>query len=223
MISRCAQALHQLFESRPVVQLNDIQAALDNASRATAFRYLRLVPYRRSYSHNGRFYTRHDPARYDRSGLLLHQGIHFSRDGSLTATLLRLVRESEAGHTHRELRDLLRVRVQVLLQQAVERKDLGRERIEKLFVYLHCDPLVRRAQVRRRKELYEVQTTEAEITDVLVIDVLLTLLHHPGSRAADIMRRLRGRSPPVTLGHVRAIFDRYHLDQLGEKGGTSNC
>jgi hypothetical protein len=223
MISRCAQALHQLFESKPVVQLSEIQVALDNASRATAFRYLRLVPYRRSYSHNGRYYTRHDPARYDRMGLLSHQGIHFSRDGSLTATLLRLVREAEAGHTHRELRDLLRVRVQVLLQQAVERKDLARERNDKLFVYLHCDPVVRRAQVRQRTELYEIQTAEAEVTEALVIDVLLTLLHHPGSRAADIMRRLRGRSPPITLGHVRAVFDRYHLDQLGEKGGTSNC
>lgn len=222
-MTRSTQTLQQLFGSRSVVELSDIQAALGDASRATAFRYLQQVPYRRSYSHNGRFYTRHDLRRYDRFGLFSHQGIHFSRDGSLTATLLRLVREAEAGQTHRELRELLRVRVQVLLQQAVDRKSLARERIDNLFVYLHSDPTVREAQVRRRTQLCELEAAEAEITEALVIDVLLTLLHHPGSRAADVVRRLRGRSPPVRIVHIRAIFDRYHLDEIGEKGGGSNC
>jgi hypothetical protein len=223
MISRSAQALHQLFESKPVVQLSDIQSALGGASRSTAFRHLRLVPYRRSYSHNGRYYTRHDASRYDRFGLFSHEGIHFSQEGNLTATLLRLVYEAEAGRTHRELRELLRVRVQVSLQQAVDCGTLARERLEKLFVYLHCDARVRRAQLRRRVELYEAQTLEAAITDAEVIDVLLTLVHHPGSRAGDVVRRLRGRSPPITLACVRAIFERYHLDRLGEKGGRSSC
>jgi hypothetical protein len=223
MSSRSTHALHQLFESKPVVQLGDIQSALGDASRATAFRYLGLVPYRRSYSHNGRYYMRHDASRYDRFGLFSHQGIHFSRDGNLTATLLRLVYEAEAGWTHRELRELLRVRVQVSLQQAVDKGTLVRERLEKLFVYLHSDASVRTAQLRRRGELYEAQTLESAITDALVIDVLLTLVHHPGSRAADVVRRLRGRSPPITRAHVQTVFDRYHLDRLGEKGGRLSC
>jgi hypothetical protein len=223
VVSRSAQTLHKLFESKPVVQLLEIRAALGNASRATAFRYLQLVPYRRSYSHNGGYYTRHEPARYDRFGLFSHQGIHFSRDGSLTATLIRLVREAEAGRTHRELRELLRVRVQMLLQQAVARNAIARERIDKLFVYLHSDPAVRQAQVQQRTALLETQALQAEVTDAMVIEVLLVLLHHPGSKAAGVLRRLRGRSPPISLEHVRMIFDRYHLDQVGEKGGSSIC
>jgi hypothetical protein len=223
MISRSVQTLHTLFESKPVVQLGDIRAALGDASRATAFRYLGRVAYQRSYSHNGRYYTRHDPARYDRFGLLSHQGIHFSRDGSLIATLVRLVRESEAGRTHHELRELLQVRVQVLLQQAIGRGAIARERIEKLFVYLHSDPAVRQAQVQQRRQSIEAQAAEADLTDTVVIEVLLALLRHPGSKVADVVRRLRGRSPPISLEHVRVVFDRYHLDQLGEKGGSSNC
>ena len=223
MVARSAQALHKLLQSKPVVQLGDIRAALGGASRATAFRYLRQVPYRHSYSHNGRYYTRHDPARYDRCGLFSHRGIHFSRDGSLTATLVRLVGEAEAGRTHRELREQLRVRVQGLLQQAVGRKAIARQRIAKLFVYLHSDSAVRQAQVQRRRELLEAQATEADITDAVVIEVLLTLLRHPGSRPGEVRRRLRGRSPPLTLGHIRAVFDRYDLDRLGEKGGSSSC
>jgi hypothetical protein len=223
IISRSAQTLHKLFESKPVVQLEDVRIALSNASRATAFRYLQQVSYRHSYSHNGRYYTRHIPTRYDRFGLFSHKGILFSRDGSLIATLVRLVRESETGRTHHELRELLHVRVQVSLQQAISRGMIARERIEKLFVYLHSDPSVSQAQVRQRRQLLEAQPAEADLTDAVVIEVLLALLRHPGSRVADVVRRLRGHSPPIVLEQVRLVFDRYHLDQLGEKGGSLNC
>ena len=74
----------------------------------------------RCYNHNGRYYTRRDSARFDRLGLYSLGEIHFSRDGSLGMTLKRLIRESEAGLTHRELQDLLHVRVQVLLLEAVQ-------------------------------------------------------------------------------------------------------
>jgi hypothetical protein len=223
MTSRSTDMLQRLFESTTVVELSDIRVALGNASRATAFRQLHHVPYRRSYSHNGRYYTRHDPTRYDRFGLFCHQGILFSRDRSLTATLMRLVQEAEAGHTQRELRELLRVRVQVLLLEAVRRGALARQCIDKLFVYLHQDPAVRRVQVRRREALLAAETVEAEVTDGIVIAVLLTLLRHPGSTAANVVRRLRGHSPPISMRHVRVVFDRYDLDRLGEKGGSSNC
>lgn len=223
MAPRSPEVLHELFKSRVVVEFADLQAALHNASRATTFRYLKQVAYRRSYNRNGRYYTRHDPARYDRFGLFAHEGILFSRDGSLASTLLRLVREAEAGQTQRELRELLRVRVQVLLLEAVRRGGIGRERVQKLFVYLHTDPVVRQAQLRHRTELVAAAAVEAELTDAVVIQVLLTLLRHLGSKPADVLRYLHGHSPPMTMGHVRAVFDRYDLEHLGEKGGRSSC
>ncbi len=225
MTSRSPEVLRKLFESKSVVELSDIQAALDDASRATAFRYLKQVPYRRSYNLNGRYYTRHDPARYDRLGLFSHKGIIFSRDGNLASTLLRLVQEAEAGRTQRELRELLRVRVQVLLLQALRRGAIVRERVEKLFVYFHTDPLVQQSQLQHRRELIAVAAAEAEaeITDAVIIEVLLTLIRHPASKAADVVRHLRGYSPPISMQQVRIVFDRYDLDNIGKKGGPSTC
>ena len=51
----------------------------------------------KSYNHNGRFYTHPDPVRFDRYGLLSLGPVHFSRDGTLAATVRRLVRESPDG------------------------------------------------------------------------------------------------------------------------------
>ncbi len=80
-----------------------LEAALDGASPATSFCYLRGVPDLRSYNHGGRFYTHADPRRFDHFGLFRLDSACFSHDGSLTATVTRLVQEAEAGWTHEEL------------------------------------------------------------------------------------------------------------------------
>jgi len=215
--------LHQLFLKHDAVALPAIQEALAGASRSTTFRYLAQVPYRRSYNHNGRYYTLHDPGRYDRHGLYSVGDIHFSVDGSLQATVVRLVYEAEQGWTHRELQELLRVRVQPFLLAAVRRDEVARERIERFFVYVHIDPDVRREQLRRRQEQIEAADAEREaraVSDATIIEVLLVLIRYPGSRLGDVVRRLRGHDPPIPRVHVQAVFDRY---DLGQKGGPATC
>ena len=221
MARRSPQALVDLFRSKPVIELREVRGALDGASRATAFRYLRQLPYRRSYNHNGRYYALFDPSQYDRHGLFSHGDVHFSRDGTLKATVRRLVRESETGWTEQELRELLRTRVQPFLLEAVRDGEAGRQKSGPGYVYVCADPDVGAAQLRLRRERQEAaKQSEIEVSDLLVIAVLLVLIRHPGSEPADVARRLQGRSPPIVLGQVRAVFARY---QLGEKGGPSTC
>jgi hypothetical protein len=38
----------------------------------------------------------------------------------------------------------------------------------------------------------------------------------------DLVRYLRGHSPPITAMQVRIVFTRYELDSIGKKGGASN-
>jgi len=217
MAIRSADTIVRLLSTQPVAELSDIQEVLGGVSRATAFRYLKAVPYRSSYNHNGRYYALHDPRRYDRLGLWSHGDIHFARDNGLQAGVTRLVQDSEAGYTQRELQDLLRVRVQSFMLAGVRRGEIARERVERLYVYVHAELLVRQAQLQRRHErIVAVREAEAEVSDEMVIQVLLQLIRHPGSRAVDVARRLRRRSPPIRIDRVEAVFARYGL---GEKGG----
>ena len=217
MVIRSADTIVKLLSSQPVAELSDIRGALGEVSRATAFRYLKEVPYRSSYNHNGRYYALHEPMRYDRFGLWSHGGIHFSRDNSLQAAVTRLVQESEAGCTQRELQDLLRVRVQSFVLAGVRRGEIARESVERAYVYAHTELSVRQAQLQRRRErIAAIREADAEVSDETVIQVLLQLIRRPGSRAVDVARRLRRRSPPTTFAQVEAVFSRY---RLGQKGG----
>lgn len=227
MVRRTPEMLLQLFQSKEVVTLDDLQNSLGQASRATIFRYLKQVPYLRSYNHNGRYYTHRDPALFDRFGLYSRGNIHFSRDGTLGDTLKRLVGESEAGWTQRELQALLRVRVQVLLLRAVRKEAIRRETVSGLYLYIHIDPAIGDAQLQRRQERIAArqsgETAIVRLDDSVIIQVLLTLIRHPGSRPADVVRALRGHSPPIGLDQIVEIFTRYDLDDIGKKGGSSNC
>jgi hypothetical protein len=222
--ARSADTLLGLFASETVVDLPRIQVALGGVSSMTAFRYLRQVPYRRSYNHNGRYYCLHEPSRYDRLGLWSVGDVHFSVDGSLAETVRRLVYEMEAGATHRELQERLRVRVHNTLLTLLRRGEIERERLVQLYVYLHRDAAIRKLQIQRREALLDAEDrvrVGTEVPDERVIQVLLTLLHHPGAKAAEVVRYLRGHSPPLSLAQVEVVFARYDLESIGKKGGSS--
>ncbi len=223
---RSPERLRQLLIAETVVDLPRIEAALGGVSPMTAFRYLKQVPYRRSYNHNGRYYCLHEPSRYDRFGLWSRNSIHFSVDGSLGKTVRRLVYEMAAGATHQELQERLRVRVHNTLLTLLRQGEVNRERIAQVYVYLNPDPVIRGEQIGRRQALIaaaETVVVEMEVDDRIIIQVLLVLLRHPGSKAADVVRYLRGHSPPITMAQVRIVFARYELDRIDKKGGASNC
>ena len=155
MSARSAQQLENLFDAKPVIVLKEMQKVLGSASRATIFRHLMKVSYCRSYNCNGRYYTKHDSTRYDRHGLFSYKGIHFSRDGNLSATVARLICESSFGHTQRELQELLQVRVQTSLLTMVHDKQLARFKVAGQFIYLHSDSEIRIEQLTKRRELFE--------------------------------------------------------------------
>ena len=73
-----------LSSSSPVI-VDHLQQALGQVSLRTTSRYLR------SHNHNGRFHTLRDPARFDRFGLFSLGDACFSRHGSLSKTIQRLL------------------------------------------------------------------------------------------------------------------------------------
>jgi len=220
------ERLLELFAAHPVVDLPTIRTALGGVSSMTAFRHLKRVGYRCSYNHKGRYYARHELARYDRFGLWSVGDVHFSVDGNLRKTVRRLVEQAHAGATHQELQARLCVRVHNTLLDLCRHGEVEREQLQQLYVYFAIDARVRALQRERRHELLrhaQRATLESQVTDQLVIEVLLVLLRHRGADRAEVGRHLRGHSPPVSIEQVAVVFARYHLDELGEKGGATIC
>jgi len=208
--------LLDLFATSTVVDLPAIRTALGGVSAMTAFRHLQRLDYRRSYDHNGRCYTLHDPARYDPDGLYRFQGIHFSVDTSLKHTVRRMVQAAQAGATARELALRLEVRVHNTLADLRREGEIAWETFDGLSLYLHPDPTRHNAQLAARREQTAAAHAAIGVADPVVIAVLLTLIRHPDTCPAEVIRRLRGQAPPISLAQVQAVFARYDL--AGKRG-----
>lgn len=214
------EALERLFRRKPVVELEALRRALDTTSRTTVFRVLRRVGYLTSYSHAGRYYTLRTIPKFDDRGLWFCGEVRFSVHGTLRATLVVLVKQAPAGHTHEELEVVLGLRVHDTLLDLVETKHVGRDRIGAVYVYLDADPERAAAQVDRRRRAAAPEPAGAVRTapplplpldPARVVDVLLAVIHAPNDDARTIAARLRAGGRAVEDAQVEALFAQYGL------------
>ena len=112
-----ADTIIALLRKQTIASLSEVMAALGaRASRRTAFRKLKDIDARTSYSHRGGFYTLDELAHFDERGLWSFAGVRFSRAGTLIATANAFVNHAEAGHFVDELDNLLGVGTQDALR-----------------------------------------------------------------------------------------------------------
>lgn len=206
------EALTALFRSQPVADLATLFATLETKSRMSVFRRLSALGYLTSYTHAGRFYTLCSLPTFDRDGLWCHQGVCFSRHGSLKSTVPYIVDNADAGRTQHELQVRLRVRVHNTLLDLVREKRIGRETWAAQYLYVSADAARAAAQLAlRRKQPGMVSGAVVEVTASAVIDVLLDLVRSAGVQvdASHVAERLNARGIAVTAEQVEDIFRRH--------------
>jgi hypothetical protein len=206
------EALTALFRNRPVADLATLFEALQTKSRMSVFRRLSAIGYLTSYTHAGRFYTLRGLPAFDRDGLWCHQGVCFSRQGSLKATIPYVVDNADAGRTQHELQVRLRVRVHNTLLDLVREKRIGRETWAAQYLYVSADAARAAAQLSLRQAQPEMASeTAAAVTTSAVIDVLLDLVRSAGVQVdvERIAERLNARGIAVTPEQVEDIFRRH--------------
>ena len=99
-----ADTVVALLREQTVAALPDVMAALGpRVSKRTAFRKVKDLNARTSYSHRGGYYTLDELADFDEHGLWAFADVRFSRAGTLIATAEAFVNDAEAGHFVDEL------------------------------------------------------------------------------------------------------------------------
>ena len=206
-----APQIRGLFRKTPVMRMADIEHTVAGSSRRSLFRDLTSLGYLSSYTHTGRYYTLRSVPDFDADGLWRYQGIGFSRDGTLKATVRRLVDTSEAGRTQRDLQRRLGVRVHNPLLDLVESKQLGREPLEGEYVYLTAARRRSAMQLRCRRALVATGSPTSTAPPELAVEVLLELIHGTVIRldAQEVAARLVARGVAVTAAQVEEVLRRH--------------
>lgn len=156
-----ADKLKELFFKNKVLTLDSIKEALGTTVKMTAFRKLKVLSYRASYSHAGKYYTLDEIADYDEYGLWTFNRIHFSKNGSLINTIKYLIDSSDKGYFASELKNLLKVRVQEPVLKLYTLQKVYRQQIIGAYLYLSANKW--QVQFEKRKQLIEATESEKNL------------------------------------------------------------
>lgn len=211
-VNQSEKSLRKYFKKKMVVDINELFHFLETTSRMTAFRHLRKIGYLSSYSHAGRYYTLVEIPIFDEHGLWYFNEISFSKAGTLKATITVLLDKAEAGYTHRDLRQLLRVRVQNTLNDLVSAGLIERQAMEGVFVYFSGNTQRIASQLNRRHRLIQSEHQGTSPAPMEIIEVLLELLQTEVNwEPKAISKSLKARGVLISMDKAGRVLERYHL------------
>ncbi len=210
--------LEGYFRHRLIARLDELQRTL-HASGRTVFRVLDRMGYLSSYSHAGRYYTLARIPFFDADGLWAHSGVLFSSHGTLRNTIVYLVNNAPAGHTHAELQGRLSLRVYDTLHDLVAAREISRADIKRLYLYVSAEPKRAEGQIAERHRLIAQLPRAGPPPDAtVVIEVLLAVIHSPKPNVGAVAALLGAQGKAITQEQVEAVWTHY---ELGKKTPAS--
>ena len=214
-----ADTIIALLRKQTIASLPEVMTALGTRARRTAFRKLKDLAARTSYSHRGRYYTLDELADFDERGLWAFGGVRFSRAGTLIATAESFVNQAQAEHFGEDLDNLLHVGAQDALRKLVRDGRLTRHKLAGQFLYCAADRTQAR-QLRARRLLLTTPGLVRPLPDaeLMPAELRAAIVLFASLLSRFIPARPRGMTSPYGEEPDRQ-GDRRHLLRLPELVG----
>jgi hypothetical protein len=208
------QVLRTLLLQRKIATLDELKQALGTSSTMTVFRKLKVLDYLTSYSHRGRYYTLQEIAQFDEQGLWSHEGVRFSRFGTLLATAEALVNRSPRGCFAEDVARVLDVDMQDALRQLTGKRRLCRQIVSGRYLYTAVDRTRQQAQLRARRSVEALPTLVDAARLEVSVDELKTAILLFYSLLDEQQRRLYAGLEALKLGRGgdRQLAEFFDLD-----------
>lgn len=167
-----------------------------------------------SYTHQGRFITFEDIAKFDDRGIWFYKGIGFTRYENSLELIRELISASKGGITREQLEDILRIQIGQQIQTLLRRDELYRVKVGKKYIYL-SEELAKNKKKRIRllntdtiEEHYDARVSSADLIDLLKV----VLIEHKIEISLKELKRLaRKYSLKIPVKKVEQILLRYDL------------
>lgn len=173
-------------------------------------RFLARAGYFSSFTHNGRWYTLASIPRFGKDGLWFHNEIGFSKNGSLTHTLVALIDKSPAGMTADQLGKILRSRCHAVLVQLHRKGQLQRKKQGRSYVYFSIDPDKASSQSRVRRDR-SLSPLPAELAVLVLVEFIRTSGAEPDYLAQTISQRT---GAIIRAQQVQKLFEEHGLKKM---------
>ncbi len=205
--------IHNLLHTNTVLSLKQIRQELGDRPRSSLFRDLKKLDLITSYTHAGQYHALRSAACFDAHGLWFFDSAGFAQYGTLKNTLIQMVSDAPAGMTQKELKSLLRIKVQNTLTHLIQSNTLCRQLLpESVYVYLSVDRHKAEDQLHRRRTIHELVPQVSLPPEDLIIEILLELVRTTDARvqAKDLGKSLRKRG--IRIGDADIVYVLVYYD-----------
>lgn len=206
--------IRKLLQSNTVMSLKQLRHELGNRPRSSLFRDLKKLDLVTSYTHAGQYHALTSAVRFDADGLWFFDQAGFAKYGTLKNTLIQIISDAQAGMTQKELKSLLRIKVQNTLTHLIQSNALERQLLPtSIYVYLSVEKHKAEDQLQRRLAIHDrAPEVGALPVENLIIEILLELIRVPECRAnaKELGKLLRKRGIVIEdpdIVYVLAYYD----------------
>ena len=213
------EKLISLFARQSCWMIKPLAATMEYSVPSTR-RFLSEVGYYSSFTHNGKWYTLRTIPRFDRDGIWFFDVVGFSRAGSLTNTLIKLIIRSQAGMTSEQLGAKLHCRCHSVLVQLYRQGKLQRQKQGRSYIYLAVDSSI---QVLQRQALESRNTPKTKLPAEIAVLILVEFIRHPDLSFEQLATVItRHHHIIVNAAQIRALFMLHGLKKTAQTAGPTH-
>ena len=167
-------------------------------------RFLCEIGYYSSFTHNGKWYALDTIPHFDRDGIWFFDVIGFSRAGSLTNTLIKLISRSQVGMTAEQLGVKLRCRCHSILVQLYRQGKVQRQKQGRSYIYLAMDPSTQALQLQAQEGK---TVTSLKLPAEIAVLILVEFIRHPDLSFEQLAKTIaRHRRITLNAAQIEELF-----------------
>jgi len=201
--------LAELFKQEKCYRIDELSRRL-NYSLISIRRFLKVIGYYSSFTHNSKWYTLRSIPFFDKNGIWFYQDIGFCRHGNLNQTIGRFIDKSFQGLTAKDLFNILSVPCHPVLNQMYKKKKVDRFNTPKGFVYLSVSESKKRLQLKRLQVLTPPKKIE-RLNAQTAVYVLVEFIKNPKASFFELSIAVNKKGVKASPQAVAQLFKDYDL------------
>jgi hypothetical protein len=201
--------LTELFKRKKCYTIEQLSHHL-NYSLISIRRFLKVIGYYSSFTHNSKWYTLRSIPSFDNNGIWFYQDIGFCKHGNLNQTIGRFIDKSFQGLTAKDLFNILSVPCHPVLNQMYKKEKIDRFNTPKGFVYLTVSEVKKQLQLKRLQVLTPPQKIK-RLNPQTAVYVLVEFIKNPKASFFELSVAVNKKGVKTSQQAVAQLFKDYDL------------
>ena len=201
--------LAELFKAKKCYTIEELSHRL-NYSLISIRRFLKVIAYYSSFTHNSKWYTLRSIPSFDKNGIWFYQDIGFCKHGNLNQTIGCFINKSFQGLTAKDLFNILSVPCHAVLNQMYKKKKIDRFNTPKGFVYLSVSESKKRLQLKRLQVLTPPKKIE-RLNPQTAVYVLVEFIKNPKASFFELSAAVNKKGVKASQQAIAQLFKDYDL------------